>query len=80
MGFQSNILVGQVVWQKHIPVNALWCRGHSDHMASEDLTSDFLHFEGCANHLDQLLDIPTPSMVVSSSTSEVYSTGRPTIS
>ena len=58
MGFQSNILVGQVIWQKHIPVNALLHRAHSEHMASKDLTSDWLHLEGCVKLLGQLLDVP----------------------
>ena len=57
MGFQFDILVGQVIWQKHIPINTLWHRGYSKHLASEDLTSDCWHFEGCVNLLSQLLDV-----------------------
>ena len=58
MGFQSDILVGQVIQKKHIPVNALWHRGCSEHMASKDLMSDCWHFEECTNLLGQLLDVP----------------------
>ena len=79
MGFHSDVLVGQVIQQKHIPVNALWCRGCSEHLALEDLKSDCWYFEGSTNLLGQPLDIPTPDIVVSCSHQGLYPTGRPAI-
>ena len=57
MGFQLDILAGWITWQKHIPVNTHCCRGHSKHLASENLMSDCWHFEGCVKLPGQLLHI-----------------------
>ena len=57
-GFQSGILVRQVIWQEHPPFDAFWHRMHSVLlMVPKGLTSDSRNLKGCANFLSQLLRI-----------------------
>ena len=67
-GFQSDILVRQVVWQEHTPFDAFLLQGHSVLlMVPKGLTSDSHNLEGCANFPSQLLRITCIWYAVSSS-------------
>ena len=57
-GFQSDVLVRQVIWQEHTLFDAFWCRGHSVLlMVPEGLTSDSQNLKGHVNFPSQLLRI-----------------------
>ena len=58
-GFQSDVLVRQVIWPEHTLFDTFWHRGHSVLlMVPEGLTSDSQNLKGCTYFLSQLLRIP----------------------